>query len=86
MANYEIVVRQSVLKDLENLPRQEVRRVTAAIRALAADPRPPQSKKLSGEEKYRLRVGDYRVLYAIQDRQIIVTMVKVRHRKDAYRK
>ncbi len=86
MANYEIVVRQSVLKDLENLPRQEVRRVTAAIRALAADPRPPQSKKLSGEEKYRLRVGDLRVLYEIQDRQLIVTVVKVRHRKDAYRK
>ncbi len=85
MEKYSILFRQSVLKDLEVLPKKDVQRIMGAIRALAADPRPPQSQKLSGREQYRLRQGDYRILYVIQDDVLIVTVVKVGHRKEVYR-
>ena len=85
MAQYKIVVRKSVSKDLTRIPKKDVQRILKAIRALAQDPRPPQSKKLSGEDKYRLRCGVYRVLYEIQDDKLIVCIVKIRHRKDIYK-
>ncbi|MDD4117741.1 MAG: type II toxin-antitoxin system RelE/ParE family toxin [Kiritimatiellae bacterium] len=85
MAKYEIVLRKSVRKDLDPLPKREVRRLLADIAELADDPRPPQSRKLSGSEKYRLRCGVYRVLYEIQDAVLIVCVVKVGHRREVYR-
>ena len=85
MAKYEIVFRKSVAKDLDRIPKTHVRRILRAIRSLADDPRPPQSRKLTGEEKYRLRCGVYRILYSIEDARLIVCVVKVRHRKDVYR-
>lgn len=86
MPRYEIVFRRSVAKDLDRIPRRDVRRILKAIRSLADDPRPPQSRKLTGDEKYRLRCGIYRVLYIIEDDRLIVCVVKVRHRRDAYRR
>jgi len=85
MAQYEIVVRKSVSKDLKPIPKKDVQRILKAIETLTDDPRPPQSTKLSGEEKYRLRCGVYRILYEIQDNQLIICIVKIRHRKDIYR-
>ena len=85
MAKYEIVLRKSVRKDLEPIPKRDVRRILAAIAELANDPRPPQSRKLSGSEKYRLRCGVYRVLYEIQNAVLIVCIVKVGHRREVYR-
>ena len=85
MGKYSILFRQSVLKDLAVLPKKEVQRIMEAIRALAVDPRPQQSQKLSGREQYRLRQGAYRILYAIQDDVLIVTVVKVGHRREVYR-
>ncbi|MBI3985515.1 MAG: type II toxin-antitoxin system RelE/ParE family toxin [Lentisphaerae bacterium] len=85
MASYELRFRKSVGKDLDPIPRRDVRRIIAAIQALADNPRPPQSKKLCGAEKYRLRCGVYRVLYEIQDATLVVCVVKVGHRKDVYR-
>ena len=85
MGKYSILFRRSVLKDLEVLPKKDVQRIMEAIRALAVDPRPPQSQKLSGREQYRLRQGTYRILYAIQDDVLIVTVVKVGHRREVYR-
>ena len=61
MAKYEIVLRKSVRKDLDRVPKRDVQRILADIADLANDPRPPQSRKLSGSEKYRLRRGVYRV-------------------------
>jgi len=55
------------------------------MRALADDPRPPQSKKLSGEEKHRLRCGRYQIIYEIQDEQLVICVVRIRHRRDVYR-
>ena len=86
MAKYEIVFRKSVAKDLERIPKRDVRRILKAIRSLADDPRPPQSRKLTGDEKYRLRCGIYRVLYTIEDDRLVVCVVRVRHRRDVYRR
>ena len=85
MASYEIRFRKSVGKDLDPIPKRDVRQIVAAIAALANNPRPPQSRKLSGSEKYRLRCGVYRVLYEIQDDVLVVCVVKVGHRTDVYR-
>ena len=85
MARYELRIKKSVAKDLDPLPKKDVRRIVDAINGLADNPRPPQSLKLSGAEKYRLRCGVYRVLYEIQDEVLIVCVVKVGHRKDVYR-
>jgi mRNA interferase RelE/StbE len=70
---------------LDRIPKKDMARIVAAIRTLAENPRPPGSLKLSGQERYRLRQGDYRVLYSIQDDARSVWIVKVGHRKDVYR-
>ena len=85
MARYKLRFRKSVSKDLNPIPKRDVQRIIEAVQALANDPRPPQSRKLSGAEKYRLRCGVYRVLYEIQDDVLVVCVVKVGHRKDVYR-
>lgn len=85
MASYEVQFRKSVGKDLDPIPTRDVRRIVAAIASLAKNPRPPQARKLTGSEKYRLRCGAYRVLYEIQDDVLVVCVVKVGHRKDVYR-
>ena len=85
MAKYEVVLRKSVLKDLDSIPRRDVARIMSAIGTLANNPRPPQSRKLSGQERYRLRQGVYRIIYSIKDKQLIVCVVKVGHRRGVYR-
>jgi len=85
VAKYKILVRKSVHKDLNGIPKNDVKRIVKVIGTLANDPRPPQSKKLSGEEKYRLRCGVYRVIYEIKDEELFVYVVRARHRKDVYR-
>ncbi len=85
MARYSVMVKAAVAKDLQPIPKKQVKRILAAIQSLAEDPRPPQSKKLSGDEKYRLRCGQYRILYEIFDEELYVYVVRARHRKDVYR-
>jgi len=85
MGKYEVRFRKSVGKDFARIPKRDAQRIIAAIAGLADDPRPPQSKKLSGSEKYRLRCGVYRVLYEIQDDVLVVCVVKVGHRREVYR-
>ena len=85
MARYELRFRKSVSKDLNPIPKRDVQRLMEDIQSLADNPRPPQSIKLSGAEKYRLRCGVYRVLYEIHDDVLVVCVVKVGHRKDVYR-
>ena len=86
MATYELRFKTSVTKDLKGLSKTDIRRILAKVEALRDDPRPVGSEKLSGDEKYRVRQGDYRILYTIYDEQVIVEVVKVGHRKDVYRK
>jgi mRNA interferase RelE/StbE len=85
MASYKIVVKKSVAKDLKSIPKKDVKRIISAIQKLANDPRPPQSKKLSGQERFRIRQGNYRILYTIEDDRLVVCVVKVGNRRDIYR-
>ena len=82
---YEIFFKKSVWKDFKPIPKKDLQNIIDAINSLSENPRPSGSKKLSGQERYRLRVGQYRILYSIQDQQLIVWVVKVGHRKDVYR-
>jgi mRNA interferase RelE/StbE len=84
MADFKIEIKRSAAKELEKIQKKDRDRIIERIQALAAAPRPPQSKKLSGEEKYRVRQGDYRVLYQIYDEVITVVVVKVAHRREVY--
>ena len=86
MGRYSLRFRTSVAKDLRAIPKQDVRRILNRIERLAEDPRPPGCEKLSGEEKYRVRQGLYRILYEIVDSELVVTVVKVAHRRHAYRR
>jgi mRNA interferase RelE/StbE len=85
VASYKLLIEASAAKELEALPRKDRSRMAAKIGGLAGNPHPPGSEKLSGEEKYRLCQGDYRVLYSIQDASTTVTIVKIGHRRDIYR-
>jgi mRNA interferase RelE/StbE len=86
MASFEIGWRRTAQKELRDLPRHLIPRVTAAVNQLALDPRPLGSRKLSGsEEAYRIRVGDYRVVYEVRVGELVVEVVRVRHRRDVYR-
>ena len=86
MGRYRLVVRESVAKDLRDIPKQDVSRILDSLKSLAKEPRPPGSQKLSGQERYRIRRGAYRILYEIDDTDICIVIVKVGHRKDVYRK
>ena len=85
MANYNIEIKKSAAKEIGKLPKQELKRVVEKIKLLAEDPRPEGCKKLSGDEKYRLRIGNYRILYRIEDDLLIIYVVKVGHRKEIYK-
>jgi mRNA interferase RelE/StbE len=82
---YRILIRRSAEKEIERLPEATRGAVVRRIRALGADPRPPGSQKLSGRDGYRIRQGDHRVVYTVDDAARVVTIVRVAHRSDVYR-
>lgn len=82
---YDVIVYKGFEKDLAKLPAKDQRRVAVAINELAIEPRPQGCLKLAGEDGlYRIRVGDYRVIYQIKDGELRVLVVKLANRKDAY--
>jgi mRNA interferase RelE/StbE len=83
--SYSLVVKKLAERELRTLPKADLRRVTDRIRGLAQDPRPPGHEKLSGQEHYRIRQGDYRVVYAIDYDHRVITIVKIGHRREVYR-
>jgi mRNA interferase RelE/StbE len=85
VASYSLFLKRSAAKDLEVVAAKDRRRIVDRIQALATEPRPPGVEKLSGAEKYRVRQGDYRILYTIDDGAKTVVVVKIGHRRDAYR-
>lgn len=85
MASYSVRIKRSAAKELEAVPPKDRKRIVRRIEGLATDPCPPGCEKLSGEEKYRLRQGNYRILYEIIDQELIVTVVKIGNRRDVYR-
>jgi mRNA interferase RelE/StbE len=83
---YRVVLRKLAARELTSLPQPIPGRVTRAVDALAMNPRPPRAKLLREQGgRWRLRIGDYRVLYRIHDDLVLVVVIRVRHRKDAYR-
>ena len=85
MASYKIVIKPSAARELENIPKKDRIRVAERISSLAEDPRPFGCQKLTGHDRYRLRQGVYRIVYAIEDLIKIVQIVKITHRKEVYR-
>ena len=85
MAGYSVLFRKSVRKDLGPIPKKDVRAIMDRIKSLADNPRPPGCEKLSAQERYRVRQGNYRIVYSIQDDERTVWVVKVGHRRAVYR-
>ena len=85
MASFEVIFKQSVARDLRKIPKKDIVRILKRIDKLRTEPRPPGVEKLSGQEKYRIRQGVYRILYEIQNDRLIVVVVKIGHRRDVYR-
>ena len=85
MAEYKIYFKKSVEKDFQSIPKKDLKKILKVIESLAKEPRPSGCRKLSGQERYRLRQGQYRIIYSIQDNEISVWIVKVGHRKNVYR-
>lgn len=86
MAAYKIYFRQSVLKDLAKIPKRELQRIIKRIENLASDPRPRGCEKISGQDRFRIRQGSYRIIYSIQDDELTIWVVKIGHRRDIYHK
>ena len=85
MASYRIAFKKSVAKDLRQIPKEDIQCIVKRIDNLKEDPWPVGVEKLSGDEKYRIRQGNYRILYLIENEIITVTIVIVGHRRDVYR-
>ena len=87
MASYKLSIKRSAAKELETVEPQSLRlRIVSKIQALAKEPRPSGSEKLAGAENcYRIRQGDYRVLYTVDDQAVVVEVVRIAHRRGAYR-
>ena len=85
MAAYKVFFKKSVQKDFDPIPKKDLKKILNRIAGLAENPRPAGCEKLTGKERYRLRQGRYRIVYSIQDDELIVWVVKVGHRKDIYR-
>ena len=85
MAKYKIQVKKSAEKELAKIPKKELLKILNKIKNLSDDPHPPGSIKLTHQEKYRVRVGNYRVLYTIEDNILTIFIVKIGHRKHVYR-
>lgn len=85
MAKYKILFKESVYKDIRNIPKAELKRILLKIEQLAEEPRPIGSQKLTGFELFRVRQGAFRIVYSISDNELIICAIKIGHRKDVYR-
>lgn len=84
MAKYKLVFKKSVQKDLRSIANKDLARILGRMEALQDDPRPIGVEKLSGQERYRIRQGKCRIIYEVTDALLVVTVVKVGHRRDIY--
>ena len=85
MAGYEIYFKEPVWKELKRIPKNDLKKILSRIENLRSDPRPMGSEKLTDHELYRVRQGNYRIVYSIQDYELTVWVIKVGHRKNVYR-
>jgi mRNA interferase RelE/StbE len=82
---YQVIIPKSVRKELDRLPDDVASRILARLNELGINPRPADVKKLKGRDAWRIRVGDYRVIYEIHDRVLQVIVITVGHRREIYR-
>lgn len=82
---YSVFIQRSAQESLAQIPKRDQDRIFESIRALALEPRPHGVKKLSGRDAWRIRIGDYRIIYEIQDVRLLVLVVAIGHRKEIYR-
>jgi len=85
MAAYRILFKRSAVAELEKIPRRDLGRIVAKVRSLGENPRPEGCQKLSAQERYRIRQGDFRIVYAIMDEERTIVIFKIGHRSDVYR-
>ncbi len=85
MAKYDIEFKKSVAKDLRGIPNNDVKKILDRINTLAVNPRTEGCIKLSGQERYRVRQGVYRIIYEIKDIEVVVLIIKVAHRSQIYK-
>jgi mRNA interferase RelE/StbE len=85
MAKYKILIKESAIKELENVPKKSLKQIIKRIESLSDNPRPKGSQKLSAQERYRIRQGDYRIIYSILDDQATVHVFKIGYRWEVYR-
>jgi len=85
VAKYRITIKKSAAKELQDIPKKDLLKIIKRIRLLAENPRPISSQKLSTKEQYRVRQGDYRIVYSIDDKELLVDIVKIGHRREVYR-
>jgi len=86
MASYSLAFKKSVARDLRSIPNKDVKRILKRINSLRDDPRAEGCVKLSNQEKYRVRQGSYRIVYEIQDTELVILVVKVAHRGQVYQR
>ena len=85
MAKYKIEFKKSAVKELNSIHKRDLIKIISKINELADDPRPNGSIKLTNREQYRIRQGNYRILYSIEDDRLVIFVVKIAHRKDVYK-
>lgn len=85
MANYRVLLKKSAAKELAAIESRDRARIIERISSLGENPRQPGAEKLTGQDKYRFRQGDYRILYEIRDREVVVVVVKIGNRREVYR-
>ena len=85
MASYKLLIKPSAAKELEAVPKKDRQRIVTKIRNLSVEQRPPGCERLSGQDLYRVRQGNYRVLYTVQDADLVVVIITIGHRREVYR-
>ena len=85
MAKYNILIKPTAVKEIENIPRKDRIRIIQKIQGLADTPRPQGCEKLTGESRYRIRQGVYRIVYSVSDMELYIIVVKAGHRRDVYK-
>jgi len=85
VAKYNLFIKPSAVKEIESVPKKDRLRIVRKIQGLADNPRPQGCEKLTGEDKYRIRQGAYRIVYSVSDKELTVLVVKVGHRGSVYK-
>ena len=85
MGSYSLFLKKSAERDLRKIPQADLQRITQRIKDLASIPRPSGSEKLAGQGSYRIRQGDYRVVYTVDDDHRLIEIIKIGHRREVYR-